>query len=93
MDVLLFVYNKFMISMKNFTVRIVIPTNVGELLKLATLVYKKHQADGANSYLHSLEDYKWDEVGPNLELAAAKHDEAEKLPSAPSLPQETRILK
>lgn len=65
--------------MKNFTVRIVIPTNIGELLKLAKLVYKKHQADGANSHLHSLEDYKWDEAGPNLELAAAKHEEAEEL--------------
>ena len=65
--------------MKNFTVRIVIPTNVGELLKLANLIYKKHLADGKASLLHNLKDYSWDKVGPNLELSAAKHDEAEEL--------------
>ncbi len=63
--------------MKTITVRIVIPTNVGELLKLANLVYKKHQADGKNSPLNALEDYKWNDIGPNLALAAAKHEEAE----------------
>ncbi|MBK7871272.1 MAG: hypothetical protein IPJ74_11640 [Saprospiraceae bacterium] len=65
--------------MKSFTVRVVIPTNIGELLKLATRVYKKHQADGKTSLLHSLVDYRWDEIGHNLELAAAKHEEAEEL--------------
>jgi len=63
--------------MKTITVRIVIPTNVGELLHLANLVYKKHQADGKDSPLNALEDYKWDDIGPNLALAAAKHEEAE----------------
>lgn len=65
--------------MKNFTVRIVMPTNVGELLKLANRVYQKHLEDGKNSPLHALQDYKWDEIGPNLALAAAKHEEAEEL--------------
>lgn len=65
--------------MKTINVRIVIPTNVGELLKLATRIYKKHLADGKNSVLRNLTDYNWDEVGPNLELAAAKHEEAEDL--------------
>lgn len=65
--------------MKSFTVRVVIPTNIGELLKLATRIYNKHLADGKSSLLHSLSDYQWNEVGPNLELAAAKHEEAEEL--------------
>ena len=65
--------------MKTFTVRVVIPTNVGELLRLAMRIYKKHLADGKNSVLRNLTDYNWDEIGPNLDLAAAKHEEAEDL--------------
>jgi len=65
--------------MPNNILRIVIPTNVGALLKLATLIFKKHQADGAASPLNALADYKWSDLGPNIALALAKHDEAEEL--------------
>ncbi len=63
--------------MKTISIRIVVPTNIGELLKLGTLIYNKHLADGTKSPLNSLSDYNWNDHGPNLPLASAKHDEAE----------------
>lgn len=61
------------------TLRIPIPRNVEEQLTLGTLIYKKHQADGATSVLKTMQDYKWDEMGPDLQPALDKHLEAESL--------------
>ena len=63
--------------MSNSKMRVDIPKNPEELLKLATSVNKKHTADGAASPLNLLTDYKWATEGPKLALAQAKHDEAE----------------
>lgn len=57
--------------------RIVIPRKIDELLKLAGLIYNKHLLDGAKSPLRTLSDYNWDEHGPKLQQAIAKHAEAE----------------
>ena len=61
--------------------RVSVPKNVPEALILAAKVYKKHTDDSKNSPLSGLEDYRWDSTGPNVVLAQAKHDEAEKLKS------------
>ena len=63
--------------MANTKMRVDIPKNPEELLKLATAIYKKHVADAANSPLRLLGDYKWETEGPKLPTAQAKHDEAE----------------
>lgn len=57
--------------------RVQIPKNSEELLKLATAILKKHTADGVNSPLNTMVDYKWANEGPKLPQAQAKHDEAE----------------
>ena len=59
--------------------RVEIPKNPEELLKLATSVYTKHTTDGTTSPLNTMVDYKWSNEGPKLPLAQAKHDEAENL--------------
>jgi hypothetical protein len=59
--------------------RVEIPKNAEDLLKLATRIHKKHEADGTMSPLNSLVDYKWETEGPKLQQAQAKHDEAEEL--------------
>lgn len=63
--------------MKTYSIRIVIPTNVGELLKLAGLIFNKHTVDGKASPLNALSDYTWDELGPKIAEALTKHNEAE----------------
>ncbi len=59
--------------------RVSVPKNVPDALSLAKKVFQKHTADGATSPLNELEDYKWSSIGPNIALAQAKHDQAEKL--------------
>lgn len=59
--------------------RIVISQNVGEMLNLASKVYAKHQADGAESPLINLDGIQWNVVGPTIEMAIAKHQQAEAL--------------
>lgn len=59
--------------------RIEIPKNPEEQLKLAGKIYTKHTTDGADSVLKVMKDFKWDVVGPNIPLALAKHNEAEEL--------------
>ena len=63
--------------MRSISIRIVIPTNVGELLGLASLIYARHQADGKSSPLHAITDDAWDDYGPKIQEALAKHNEAE----------------
>ncbi|MDX2302493.1 MAG: hypothetical protein NW226_06810 [Microscillaceae bacterium] len=59
--------------------RIDIPQNIEENLKLAQLVFDKHKKDGDASLLKSLQDFNWDELGPNITVCLAKHLEAEEL--------------
>lgn len=63
--------------MKTNNIRIVIPTNVGALLNLASRIFNKHLSDGPNSPLYALTEDSWDEHGPKIQEALAKHNEAE----------------
>ncbi len=54
-----------------------VPRNVEELLTLASDVYAKHVSDGPSSPLNHLGDFNFDQIGPNLVPALAKHKEAE----------------
>lgn len=57
--------------------RINIPKDAGSILKLAEIVYAKHNQEGAASVLHSLDDYKWSEIGASIETALEQHKQAE----------------
>ncbi|MXV52589.1 hypothetical protein GS399_16570 [Pedobacter sp. HMF7647] len=65
--------------MSNKNPRVAVPANIEELLNLANLIYQKHQADGGSSPLNSLQEYSWDTIGPGIQQALAKHNEAEAL--------------
>ncbi len=65
--------------MARTTGRITISSNVGKMLALAAKVYAKHAADGTNSQLNALVDYDWQLIGPTIETALTKHNEAETL--------------
>ena len=60
-------------------VRVEIPKNVDEKLKLAGKINDKHVLDGVNSPLKGLEDETWENSAPNIALAQAKHDAAKAL--------------
>ena len=62
--------------MPNPNVRVKIPTNPSELLKLAALIYAKHIADGAASRLKALDDYTWELHGDKVEQAQVLDAEA-----------------
>ncbi|GAA4042843.1 hypothetical protein GCM10022409_30980 [Hymenobacter glaciei] len=59
--------------------RVVIPTNPGELMKLTGLVYAQHQKLGNKSPLVILDSPTWDELGPDVEAAAATQARIETL--------------
>lgn len=59
--------------------RISISRNIGQMLGTATKVYSKHLDDGDSSQLKVLEGDPWSTVGPTIEPALAKHNEAETL--------------
>lgn len=59
--------------------RIEISQNVEEMLNLASKVYGKHQIDGDASPLLNLDGTNWNDVGPRINPALAKHHEAEDL--------------
>jgi len=59
--------------------RIEISRNLVKMLELAAKVYAKHLTEGANSPLNAMNDYDWAKVGPTIENALAKHNEAEAL--------------
>ena len=59
--------------------RIAISRNIGKMLGTATKVYGKHVADGDTSQLKVLEGNPWNTIGPTIETALAKHNEAEEL--------------
>lgn len=60
-------------------IRVNIPRNTGELLKLADLVFTKHTADGAGSPLNSMEDYKWSDTAGKLSQAKTLQTQVEAL--------------
>lgn len=62
--------------MPNPNVRVKIPTNPTELLKLAALIYAKHTADGAASRLKALDDYTWELHGDKVAQAQVLDAEA-----------------
>jgi len=57
-------------------IRVVIPTNVREMLVLAGLIDAKNTALGVDSPLKPL---TWDVIGPTIPTALHLHDEAEAL--------------
>lgn len=59
--------------------RISISRNIGQMIELATKVYAKHVDDGESSQLRVLEGDPWSTVGPTLQQALDKHNEAETL--------------
>jgi hypothetical protein len=60
-------------------IRITIPRNTGELLKLADLIYARHKQDGDSSPLKSMEDYNWSETSDKLKQAKELQDQVEAL--------------
>lgn len=65
--------------MANTKGRITISQNPAELLELGTKVYGRHLSDGDNSPLNLMQDYNWSVTGPAIEIALARHNEAEEL--------------
>ena len=61
--------------------RIVISNSAGEMLNLAAKVYAKHLADDAASPLTNLDGIQWNIVGPTIETALGKHQQAESFKS------------
>lgn len=59
--------------------RILIPTNVQEVLELAEIINAKHAADGATSPLNTLQDLKLTDIGPRLAACQQQHLKAEEL--------------
>ncbi len=57
--------------------RVKIPSNPVDLLKLATDISTKNTDDGATSPLNAMKDFSWAIETPKLVQAQAKHDEAE----------------
>jgi hypothetical protein len=65
--------------MANPNFRITIPTSAKPLIDLATLVYGKHQADGAQSPLRSMQSNTWETNGPKITEALQYHTQSEEL--------------
>lgn len=60
-------------------VRVQIPKNPEELLKLADKINKKHISDAADSPLNQLEDFNWTDNGPKIVPAQTFNDEAKQM--------------
>lgn len=65
--------------MANPKARVMLSTNVEEILSLAEKVYRKHVAEGGNSPLKTLADFNWDTIGPRIEAIKTIHEESETL--------------
>lgn len=63
--------------MARTTGRITVSQNVEEMLTLASKVYQKHAELGDASPLVNLDGIAWTEVGPTIEQALARQQEAE----------------
>ncbi len=57
--------------------RVTVPKDADSLLKLASTVYAKHTEEGAASFLNSLDDYKWSEIGVTVQKTLDLHRQAE----------------
>jgi len=57
--------------------RVIIPRNPEDLLKLAKKVYEKHVVDGGGSPLNNMVDQDWDADGPQIDQAILLHHQAE----------------
>ncbi|MEJ7587646.1 MAG: hypothetical protein WKI04_08800 [Ferruginibacter sp.] len=62
--------------MNNSKARIKIYTNVRHNLELAKSIFEKHQRDGENSLLSSIEGFSWEATGPKISFCMEKHREA-----------------
>lgn len=60
-------------------IRVTIPRNTAELLKLADLIYARHKQDGESSPLKSMEDYNWSETSDKLKQATTLQTQIEAL--------------
>ncbi len=60
-------------------VRVSIPANVQEAIELAGMVRTKHEADGANSPLKTLQDNNWTDISEKLDACEQQHLKAEEL--------------
>jgi len=60
-------------------VRIKMPRNADDLLKLANLVYAKHTADGDKSPLNLLDDYNWTNNGDKITQAQTLQNQAKQM--------------
>ena len=60
-------------------VRILIPTNVQEVLELAEIINAKHTVDGETSPLNTLQDLNLKGIGPRLAACQEQHLKAEEL--------------
>lgn len=72
-------YSLTQIPMATQKMRVPIPRNPEELIRLGSSVFKKHVQDADASPLKSMKDYNWETEGPKLDKALAKHNEAEEL--------------
>ena len=59
--------------------RVDIPKNPKLLIDLASEIYARHLADGAQSPLNNLVANNWSTEGPKIDLCRQKHEEAEAL--------------
>lgn len=60
-------------------VRVIIPKNPEDLLKLAGKINLKHVADGAASPLNQLEDFNWTDHGSKIAPAQTFNDDAKQM--------------
>jgi len=56
--------------------RVVIPTNVVDMLELADKIYQKHLNDGTNSPLSKLQSLDWNIIGPTIAPTLTYHNQA-----------------
>ncbi len=56
--------------------RVITTKNVDQILDLAEAIWKKHKDDGKDSFLSQLEGAKWEDIGPSIAAARAKHKAA-----------------
>lgn len=65
--------------MAKVNVRVLIPRNPTELLKLAEKIYTKHTTDGATSALNALGDKNWTDNGGKIASALSINDQAKQM--------------
>lgn len=56
--------------------RVVVSSNIEDVLTHAKKVFEQHQQEGAKSLLNSLDDMDWATIGPKIDYCLLKHQEA-----------------